>query len=85
MATKRATDDALGSLHEKLAATLADGLKWRDPATGLPNAALLSIARQLLKDNKIESTAPAGSPLRTLADLPVFEDDGYETAGPAAH
>ena len=41
----------------------------------MPPAAILNVARQFLKDNKIEAVAAQGSPLADLADLPVFEDD----------
>lgn len=76
----KADEKALGSLHGKLAEVLKDALdqEYTDPDTGAklpPPAAILNVARQFLKDNKIEGIAAAGSPLADLADLPIFEDD----------
>lgn len=76
----KADEKALGSLHGKLADVLKDALsqQYVDPDSGLPippPAAILNVARQFLKDNKIEAIAAEGSPLHSLADLPVFEDD----------
>lgn len=72
--SKRATEDALSELHAELAGVLKKAVQYRDPDTNMPQAALLNVARQFLKDNKIESQAPKGSPLGELADLPEFED-----------
>lgn len=74
MTKKRASEQALSELHAKLAEVLKEGLAFKDE-DGKPNPALLNVARQFLKDNKIESEAPKGSPLGDLSDLPVFEDD----------
>ena len=71
---KTASNEALGELHNTLANTLTEALSARDE-NGKPIAALLNVARQFLKDNGIESTAPPGSPLGDLADMPVFEDE----------
>jgi hypothetical protein len=71
---KRAAEQELGELHADLARVLKVGLQFRDE-DGKPNPALLNVARQFLKDNKIESEAPKGSPLGDLSDLPVFDDD----------
>lgn len=76
----KADEKALGSLHGKLADVLTEALskEYVDPETGIkiaPPAAILNVARQFLKDNKIEAVSAVGSPLHTLADLPVFEDD----------
>lgn len=75
----KADEKALGGLHGKLAEVLKTALDqdFTDPETGLniPPAALLNVARQFLKDNKIEAMAVQGSPLHDLADLPVFEDE----------
>jgi hypothetical protein len=76
----KADEKALGSLHGKLAEVLKDALSqdYVDPDTGVklpPPAAILNVARQFLKDNKIEAIAAEGSPLGDLADLPVFEDE----------
>jgi len=80
MTMNKADEKALGSLHGKLAEVLKDALSqdYTDPDTGLPlppPAAILNVARQFLKDNKIEAVAAQGSPLADLADLPVFEDE----------
>jgi hypothetical protein len=76
----KADEKALAGLHGKLAEVLQEALskEYVDPDTGLttaPPAAILNVARQFLKDNKIEAIAAEGSPLHSLADLPVFEDD----------
>jgi hypothetical protein len=76
----KADEQALGGLHGKLAEVLKDALSqdYVDPDTGVklpPPAAILNVARQFLKDNKIEAVAAQGSPLGDLADLPVFDDD----------
>ena len=76
----KADEKSLAGLHGKLAEVLKDALnqEYLDPDTGQklpPPAAILNVARQFLKDNKIESIAAEGSPLHNLADLPVFEDD----------
>lgn len=76
----KADEKALGSLHGKLADVLKDALSqdYIDPDTGMklpPPAAILNVARQFLKDNKIEAVAAEGSPLAGLADLPVFDDE----------
>ncbi len=79
MTMNKADEKALGSLHGKLAEVLRDALSqdFTDPETGisLPPAAILNVARQFLKDNKIEAISPVGSALHDLADLPIFEDD----------
>ena len=76
----KADEKALGSLHGKLADVLREALEqeYIDPDTGAklpPPAAILNVARQFLKDNKIEAIAAQGSPLAGLADLPVFDED----------
>ena len=79
MTMNKADEKALGSLHGKLAEVLRDALSqdFTDPETGIsmPPAAILNVARQFLKDNKIEAISAVGSPLHDLADLPIFEDD----------
>ena len=80
--SKRASDAALGSLHEELAQVLIKAVQFKDDQ-GLPQAALLSVARQFLKDNHIEGAAVPGSPLGELANLPVFDDDIPEAGYPA--
>lgn len=76
----KADEKALAGLHGKLAEVLKEALEqdYIDPDTGVklpPPAAILNVARQFLKDNKIEAVSAEGSPLHSLADLPVFEDD----------
>lgn len=74
----KASQDALSDLHASLAKTLMDAMGKVDEETGLPNSAILSVARQFLKDNFI--TADAGSntgPLGQLkAGMPEFDADG---------
>jgi len=76
----KADEKALSSLHGKLAEILQEAIS-QDYGTddmGVkvpPPAAILNVARQFLKDNKIEAVAAPGTPLHDLADLPVFEDD----------
>lgn len=77
----RASDAAMDALHASLASLLKDSLEPKtDPITGAslpPNPALLSVARQFLKDNHIECGAGAPSvPLAGLAGLPEFSEDG---------
>ena len=76
----KADEKALGSLHGKLAEVLKEAIEqeYLDPDTGArlpPPAAILNVARQFLKDNKIEAIAAQGSPLAGLADLPLFDED----------
>ena len=75
----KADEEAMGSLHGELANVLATLLKGSiDPETGMkvpPGAAVLSVARQFLKDNGIDAVRKQGSPLDTLSNLPVFDDD----------
>jgi len=83
----KADEKELGSLHGALAKVLKDAITadYSDPDTGAklpPPAAILSVARQFLKDNKIESIAATGSPLGDLSDLPIFDD---HTASGHAH
>ena len=80
MTTKpKADEEAMGSLHGELATVLSDLMKGTlDPETGVripPGAAILSVARQFLKDNGIDAIRKQGSPLDTLSNLPVFDDD----------
>lgn len=76
----KADEKVLGTLHGKLAEVLREALEtdYTDPETGAklpPPAAILNVARQFLKDNKIEALAVQDSPLARLADLPVFDED----------
>jgi hypothetical protein len=79
----KADQKELGSLHGALAKVLKDAIQatYKDPETGAampPPAAILSVARQFLKDNKIEAIAAPGSPLGDLSDLPVFDEDSSQ-------
>lgn len=80
MATNKADEKAMASLHGKLADVLKEALSQSysdDDGNPLPPpAAILNVARQFLKDNRIEcGAAPKGSSMGDLSDLPVFEDD----------
>lgn len=71
----KASEKALGDLHAQLATVLKEGLSVRDEE-GKLNTALLSIARQFLKDNHIEVASGVNEgPLHGLAGLPVFDED----------
>jgi len=79
MTVNKADEKELGSLHGALARLLKESLQqeYTNPDTGEkipPPAAILNVARQFLKDNKIEAIGVAGSALHDLSDLPVFED-----------
>jgi hypothetical protein len=76
-----ARKDALQNLHEVLANTLADaitqGIPIKDEETGEVHkapapAAILSVARQFLKDNNIEAVAVPGKPLHSIASSLPF-------------
>lgn len=76
----KADEKELAGLHGQLAKVLKDAIsqEYTDPDTGMPippPAAILNVARQFLKDNKIEAVSAQGSPLHDLADLPIFDDD----------
>jgi hypothetical protein len=76
----KADEKELAGLHGQLAKVLKEAISkdYIDPNTGEelpPPAAILNVARQFLKDNKIEAINAAGSPLHDLSDLPIFEDD----------
>jgi ABC-type Zn uptake system ZnuABC Zn-binding protein ZnuA len=72
--TKRASEDALGALHEAVATTLLAKVN-----SGEATAADLGAAIKFLKDNGIEAIATASNPLGKLADaLPSFVDDDAE-------
>lgn len=66
-----ASKDTLETLHEILTQALLDRIKG-----GEASASDLNVARQLLKDNGIESLRTPDNPLGQLAQaLPEFEDD----------
>lgn len=74
----KATTDQLDALHGELAKTLRDEIKRMSSAgedkKGL--ASLMSVARQFLKDNNVETVPLPGSPLGSLADdLPFMGGD----------
>ena len=72
----KASEQALSELHSQLATVLKTALGKTDAETGLPNSAILSVARQFLKDNHIETASGVKTgPLHGLAGLPVFDDD----------
>lgn len=79
MTINKADEQAMDSLHGQLAKVLTEHLQGTiDPETGakIPApAAILSVARQFLKDNGIDAVAKKGSPLGELAGLPEFEDE----------
>lgn len=64
----------LSELFEALLKTFRDRLK-----SGEVDAATLGQIRQFLKDNNITSTPTRGMRglLKTMTDLPTFEDSGY--------
>lgn len=62
----KADTEKLEALHGNLADTLSTAISAADP-TDKGFAALLNVARQFLKDNKIEATAAPGSPVGDLA------------------
>jgi hypothetical protein len=71
MTKKRASEDALGALHEALAQHMLNVLKGDEV-----KAADLNVIRQFLKDNGIEVVPNSGSTLDKVADIiPVFEDE----------
>jgi len=63
----KASSDALNDLHGVLAEELAKRIK-----DGSATAADLSVARQFLKDNSIDSIPTKGSPLANLRDSLPF-------------
>jgi len=69
----KADEKALGGLHGQLADILSKAI-GQEYVDGERNK-ILNVARQFLKDNRIEAQAVQGSPLAGLADLPIFDDD----------
>ncbi len=71
----KASELALSELHSQLANVLKAGLGVLDDE-GKPITALLSVARQFLKDNHIETASGVqAGPLHGLAGLPIFEEE----------
>jgi len=61
--------DVLAQLHTKVAKELLEKIE-----SGAATAADLSVARQFLKDNGIDSLALDGAPIQNLADVLPFAD-----------
>lgn len=71
------TEDLLRQLHDKLAETLLTELKKGDP-----QASMLNVIRQFLKDNGIDAVPKEGSPLGDLVNnLPNFDDLNGDIGG----
>ena len=67
----RATEKELAELHNDLAKALSERVKSK-----ACTAAELNVARQFLKDNGIEATAPKDSALFNVTkDMPEFDGD----------
>jgi hypothetical protein len=62
--------ELLANLHNKLATKLLARIQDGDAT-----AADLSVARQFLKDNGIDSVAAPGAPITKLADVLPFDQD----------
>lgn len=76
----RATTGKLAELHKKLAEVLLECIeetaKDENGNTIPPSPAMLNVARQFLKDNKIEAIAVKGSALDGLSNaLPEFDEE----------
>lgn len=76
--SKRASEDFLGALHNKLAEILTEEISKtvvdKDGNVVRP-AAVLNVARQFLKDNNITSTLD-NKPMKDLVEaLPSFDDE----------
>jgi hypothetical protein len=69
----------LEELHNETAKTLLERIK-----TGEATAADLSVARQFLKDNGIDSVAFQDSPVSNLATVLPFNDPEVPVAQPKA-
>lgn len=69
--SKKEVQEALDSLHTALATELLKRVK-----AGTATASDLSVARQFLKDNNIDSVPAEGTPIRDLAlQVPFGEPD----------
>lgn len=86
----KADEKELAGLHGQLAKVLKEAITEGTPVVvdGIPlmdkdgnlvklpaTPAILNVARQFLKDNKIEAISVQGTALHDLSDLPVFEDE----------
>ena len=78
--SKRASKEAMDSLHVQIATVLKDGiaeLASAEDKRGL--SALMNVARQFLKDNDVTAIAAPASPLQNLAaSLPFVGDEFNE-------
>jgi hypothetical protein len=72
----RATVEALGELHGKLADTLSKQLEKDDVS-----ASLIKEAREFLKDNGIEAVAGKSEKMLKLVQHIPFEGDAEAAAG----
>jgi hypothetical protein len=69
-------EDKLDLMHEALANALLARIQ-----DGTATASDLNVARQFLKDNKVESPPNPSGPVKSLAEgLPTFGDDDEEAA-----
>jgi hypothetical protein len=77
----KASEKVLANLHARLAEVLTEALGPQVDENGIPippNPAMLNVARQFLKDNKIEGIPAKGTPLGNLTELPVFDEDNLQ-------
>jgi hypothetical protein len=84
----KAKKTTLTDLHSRLAEVLTDALDTttdQDGKTVGPNAAILNVARQFLKDNQITADLDKSPELSKLNErlnsLPSFAEDDDETPG----
>lgn len=71
MSGKRATEGALGELHEMFAKVLMDKLK-----SGECTSSELNVIRQFLKDNNIECVGEENDTINNILEtLPAFEEN----------
>jgi len=61
--------ETLAQLHTKVAEELLEKIE-----SGAATAADLSVARQFLRDNGIDSLALEGSPIQSLSEIVPFAD-----------
>lgn len=84
---KKATESELNDLHGVLAKVLKEEVQRiiidKDGNAGR-NASMINVARQFLKDNKIEALAEHSPELKNLVDALPFDDEA-ETIGVRPH
>lgn len=74
MTRKRATDDALGALHELVAKELTNRIKSGDASPADINAAI-----KFLQNNGIEAVVTEDNPIgKLMASLPTFNDEDFD-------